>query len=609
MAEKIAQARASATPPFGFEIHDPQKFAQNMARLVEETGKAVTAFVEPRVSNPAQAWVSGDLTRMMNAFTQIQQAWLWQPHKLIEAQAELWQRYWALWTSAFAGIAGQAGTEPVVAPDPKDARFKDPAWSEHQYFDFMKQAYLINSKWAEQLVEQAESIDPDTRHKAGFYMKQVINALAPSNWVFTNPELLRETFASDGENLVRGMQLLAEDIQRGGGDLQIRQTDLSKFELGKNLAITPGKVVFQNELFQLVQYEPTTETVLRHPLLIVPPWINKFYILDLNPEKSFIKWAVSRGHTVFIISWVNPDERLASKSFEDYMREGVFAAVNAVCEATGEESINAIGYCVGGTLLAAALAAMAASGDKRIRSATFFTTQVDFKHAGDLKVFTDEEQIAEIEREMQAKGYLDSSKMATIFNLLRANDLIWPYIVNVYQKGKEPLPFDLLFWNSDSTRMPAANHSFYLRHCYLQNDLAEGRLEIAGDRLEMGKVDIPIYELAAREDHIAPAKSVFAGARLFGGPVRFVLAGSGHIAGVINPPGPKMRYQYWTGDPPAGGLEAWLKNTHEHPGSWWPDWQAWIEGLDGERVPARALGAGPLKPIEDAPGSYVRVKG
>jgi polyhydroxyalkanoate synthase len=609
MAQKMEQGPFGTARAFGFEVQDPQKFAQNMARLVEETGKAVTAFVEPRISNPAQGLASDDLARLMNAFSQVQQAWLVQPQKFMKAQADLWQRYLRLWTSTFAVLFGGDKTEAVAAPDPKDARFKDPAWSEHQYFDFMKQAYLINSQWAERLVQEAENLDPDTRHRAGFYMKQVINALAPSNWVFTNPELLRETFASDGENLVRGMQLLAEDIKRGGGDLQIRQTDFSKFEVGRNLALTPGKVVFQSELFQLIQYEATTETVLKRPLLIVPPWINKFYILDLNPEKSFIRWAVSQGHTVFVVSWVNPDARLADKTFEDYMREGVFEALNAVGEATQEERVNAIGYCVGGTMLAVALAAMAASGDKRIKSATFFTTQVDFKNAGDLKVFSDEEQIREIEREMRAKGYLESSKMATIFNLLRSNDLIWPYIVNVYQKGKEPLPFDLLYWNSDSTRMPAANHSFYLRHCYLQNDLAEGRLEIGGERLDPKKIDMPIYELAAREDHIAPAKSVFVGARLFAGPVRFVLAGSGHIAGVINPPGPKIRYQYWTGGPPREDLESWLNTAQEHPGSWWPDWQGWVEELDGERVPARRIGKGKLQPIEDAPGSYVRVKG
>jgi polyhydroxyalkanoate synthase subunit PhaC len=371
----------------------------------------VTAFVEPRITNPAQGLASDDLARIMNAFSQVQQAWLVQPQKFMKAQADLCQRYLRLWTSTFAVLFGGDKTEAVAAPDPKDARFKDPAWSEHQYFDFMKQAYLINSRWAEHLVQEAENLDPDTRHRAGFYMKQVINALAPSNWVFTNPELLRETFASDGENLVRGMQLLAEDIKRGGGDLQIRQTDFSKFEVGRNLALTPGKVVFQNEFFQLIQYEATTETVLKRPLLIVPPWINKFYILDLNPEKSFIRWAVSQGHTVFVVSWVNPDARLADKTFEDYMREGVFEALNAVGEATREERVNAIGYCVGGTMLAVALAAMAASGDKRIKSATFFTTQVDFKNAGDLKVFSDEEQIREIELETNFSGCLQRDRV------------------------------------------------------------------------------------------------------------------------------------------------------------------------------------------------------
>jgi polyhydroxyalkanoate synthase len=401
------------------------------------------------------------------------------------------------------------------------------------------------------------------------------------------------------------MQLLAEDIEKGNGSLTIRQTDPSKFAVGENLAITPGKVVYQNALMQLIQYEPTTEKVFKRPLLIVPPWINKFYILDLNPEKSFIRWAVEQGHTVFIISWVNPDETLAEKSFEDYMREGIFEALDAVEDATGEKAVNAVGYCVGGTLLSATLAYMAATGDTRVKSATFFTTQVDFRQAGDLKVFSDEDQIRAIERDMAKRGYLDSSKMATIFNLLRSNDLIWPYVVNVYMKGKEPLPFDLLYWNSDSTRMPAANHSFYLRRCYLQNDLSEGRMEFGDVNLDLSAVKLPIYHLAAREDHIAPPHSVFAGSRCFGGPVKFVLSGSGHIAGVINPPS-KGRYQYWTDGARDGSLEDWIGTANEHPGSWWPDWQNWIESQANRRVAARRVGSRKLKPIEDAPGSYVR---
>ena len=593
----------------GFEIQNPQRFAQNMARLVEESGKAATVFMQSHTAEPKPFTLHQDLNSVFRALAQVQQAWLRQPQKLFAAQAEFWHSYLDLWHSSMRQFMriGDGGARPVAVPDPQDARFKDPAWSENPFFDFLKQSYLITSNWAERLVDEVEGLDPHTQNKARFYMKQIVNAIAPSNWVFTNPELLQETFASDGENLVRGMQLLAEDIRRGGGQLQIRQTDPSKFEVGKNLAVTPGKVIFQNELIQLIQYEAATEQVLKRPLLIVPPWINKYYILDLTPEKSFIKWAVDQGQTVFVISWVNPDETLADKSFEDYMRQGILEALDAVQEATGEKALNVLGYCVGGTLLAATLAYLAAKRDSRIKSATFLTTQVDFSRAGDLKVFMDEEQIQAIERDMARRGYLEGHKMAAAFNLLRSNDLVWPYIINVYMKGKEPLPFDLLFWNSDSTRMPAANHSFYLRRCYLNNDLSQGRMEIGDVTLDLSKVTIPIYHLAAREDHIAPPRSVFLGAQFLAGPVRFVLAGSGHIAGVVNPPA-RNRYQYWTDGPPEGELENWLERAEEHPGSWWPDWQAWIESHDQKRVPAREIGAGKLTPIEDAPGSYVRVK-
>ena len=609
MSQATAPDSTAAPQGFGFEIHDPQKFAHNMARLVEETGKAVAAFVEPRVSDPGHAQVPDDLTKIVHALTPVQQAWLFQPQRLFAAQLDLWQHYLDLWFSMLrAAIPGASSAKPVAAPDPKDARFKDPAWSQNQYFDFMKQAYLINSRWAEHLVEDAENLEPQTRQKASFYMKQLINALAPSNWVFTNPELLRETFASDGENLVRGMHLLAEDIRRGGGELQIRQTDFSKFEVGRNLAVTPGKVVFQNELFQLIQYAPSTEQVFRRPLLMVPPWINKFYILDLNPEKSFIRWVVSQGHTVFVISWVNPDANLARKTFEDYMREGPLAALDVIEQASGEHEVNAVGYCVGGTLLAITLAYMAAKQDTRIASATFFAAQADFTHAGDLKVFVDEEQITALERHMAERGYLEGQKMAKAFNLLRSNDLIWPYVISNYMKGKTPIPFDLLYWNSDATRMPAANHSFYLRNCYLENRLSKGAMVIGDVKLDLKKVTVPVYNLATREDHIAPAKSVLLGSKLFGGPVKFVLAGSGHIAGVINPPS-KMKYQYWTGPKPSGAdVEKWLAKAKQHDGSWWPDWLDWLKAQDAGEVPAREVGGGKLAPIEDAPGSYVKVR-
>ena len=436
----------------------------------------------------------------------------------------------------------------------------------NQFFDFLKQVYLLTVQWSERLVKDAAGVDEHTRAKAAFYVKQIANAISPSNFVLTNPELLRETLAAKGENLVRGMHMLTEDIEAGHGNLRIRQSDPSKFAVGRNLALTPGKVIFQNELMQLIQYQATTPEVLEVPLLIVPPWINKFYILDLAPDKSFIKWCVDNGLTVFVISWVNPDAKLAGKSFEQYMRDGILTALDGVQKATGQKKVHAIGYCVGGTLLAITLAYLAAKKKSRAVSATLFAAQVDFTYAGDLMVFVDKERIEQLETHMKEQGYLEASRMATAFNLLRSNDLIWPYVVNNYMRGKKPFPFDILYWNSDATRMPAANHSFYLRNCYLNNRLTKGTMEIAGVKLDLNKVKVPVYNLATREDHIAPAKSALYGSQFFGGPVKYVLAGSGHIAGVVNPPA-KGKYQYWTGDPPTGAdLDAWLKTATEHPG-------------------------------------------
>jgi polyhydroxyalkanoate synthase len=584
-----------------------EAFAKNLGRMVEEGGKAFAAYVRPREEGQKQSHLSDEVTDVVKTLGQVAQYWLAEPARAVELQTNLGKAYLDLWETAVKRMTG-AESKPVVEPDPKDRRFTDPEWSSNQFFDFLKQAYLISSNWAEHLVENAKELDPHTKQKAGFYVKQIANAMAPSNFVLTNPELLRETLGSNGENLVRGMHMLAEDIEAGGGDLKIRQSTPDMFEVGRNLAITPGKVIYQNELMQLIQYEASSPTVLKRPLLIVPPWINKLYVLDLTPEKSFIKWAVDQGQTVFVISWVNPDERLASKSFEDYMREGTLTALDAIKKATGETKVNAIGYCVGGTLLAITLAYMAEKRDQRIASATFFAAQVDFTHAGDLKVFVDEDQLAALERRMSARGFLEGKKMASAFNLLRSNDLIWPYVINNYLRGKAPFPFDLLYWNSDATRMPAANHSFYLRNCYLHNQLTKGEMQIGDVRLDLKKVKIPIYNLATREDHIAPAKSVFLGSGYFGGPVRFVLSGSGHIAGVVNPVS-KGKYQYWTGGAPDGGeLETWLANAEEHPGSWWPDWIGWIKQQDATEVKARKPGGGKLTPIEDAPGSYVKAR-
>jgi len=583
---------------------DVEQLAHNTARIMEEGGRALAAYLKPREEGKVDDQYA-EMTDVFKTLGQVADYWLRDPQRALELQSSLGKAYLDLWGNAVKRMAGEP-VAPVAAPEPRDKRFADPEWSSNQFYDFLKQAYLLTVGWANRLVHDAKGLDPHTHHKAEFYVRQIANAISPSNFIFTNPELLRETVSSNAANLVRGMHMLAEDIAAGHGELKIRQSDATGFEVGRNLAVTPGKVIFENELLQLIQYAPSTPTVRRRPLLIVPPWINKFYILDLTPEKSFIRWSVAQGLTVFVISWVNPDRQLAQKTFEDYIREGPLPALEIIEKVTGERSIDTMGYCVGGTLLAATLAYMAAEGDDRIASATFLAAQVDFTHAGDLKVFVDEEQIAAREREMSERGYLEGSKMATAFNMLRSNDLIWPYVINNYLKGKEPPPFDLLYWNSDATRMPAANHSFYLRNCYLDNRLAKGEMVIGGRKLDLRSIKIPVYNLATREDHIAPPKSVLLGSKFFGGRVRFVLAGSGHIAGVINPPD-KTKYQYWTGPKPtSANLERWLSKAKEHAGSWWPDWLDWLKTQDATEAPARAPGGGVLPPIEDAPGRYVK---
>jgi len=600
MDKPYGEQKAQSSAP------DFEELSRNMVRFFEGAGKATAAYLKPLEERGAAAEIAGEASDAIRTLGRVAEAWMSDPQKSLEAQTRLSSQFLDLWASTLRKAQGETA-EPVAEPDAKDNRFKDPEWSENPVFDFLKQAYLISSRWAEDLVEEAEGLDERTRHKAQFYLKQISSALSPSNFLLTNPELIRETLKENGANLARGMAMLAEDIKAGRGELKIRQTDPSSFKIGVNIATTPGKVIFRNDLIELIQYAPVTEQVLKRPLLIVPPWINKYYILDLNPEKSFIRWAVSQGLTVFCISWVNPEAQHAEKGFEHYMREGIFAALDAIEQATGEKKVTAIGYCVGGTLLAITLAYMAAKRDRRIDSATFFTAQVDFTYAGDLKVFADEEQIRILEAEMKKRGYLEGSRMANAFNMLRPTDLIWSNVVNVYLKGQPPTAFDLLYWNSDSTRMPAANHAFYLRNCYLENKLAKGEMELAGVRLDLKKVKAPIFNLATKEDHIAPARSVFHGSKLFGGPVDFVLAGSGHIAGVVNSP-TKTKYQYWTDGPVEGELEEWVAKATETPGTWWPYWFSWIEKQAPKRVPAREPGGGRLEPLCDAPGTYVHMK-
>jgi len=530
------------------------------------------------------------------------------PTALIKEQAALWSDLTLLWQRTAGRALFGAAADPVISPPPQDKRFKNEAWTENWYFDWLKQSYLLMSRAIENSVRGVEGVEPHTHHKTKFYARQFINACSPTNFAATNPVALDTAIKTRGESLINGTKNLADDLVRGRGRLSLKMSDPNAFRFGDNIANSPGKVVFQNELMQLVQYTPTTPTVHRRPLLIIPPWINKFYILDLKPKNSFIKWCTDQGHTVFVISWVNPGAELADKAFADYLLEGPLAAVDAIRQATGAEDVNAVGYCIGGTLTAITLAYMAARNDRRIATATLFTTLLDFADVGDISVFIDDEQLQLADEHMNRLGYLEGHHMSEAFNLLRENDLIWFFVVNNYLMGRDPSAFDLLYWNSDSTRMPATMQSFYLRNMYHRNVLRKpGGITLANVPIDLRKIDVPIYFLSAREDHIAPWRSTFAGVGLVSGPVRFVLGASGHVAGVINPPSAN-KYGYWTNEKPAASPESWLENASYHEGSWWTDWARWAAQHGGGQVPSRQPGDGELAPIEDAPGSYVRVR-
>ena len=598
---------SSPTKPGDFKLADPVQLAQNMARVFEHAAQIARHIAErPELAKQQAENQVTPIDQVTKTLGAVAQAYMAEPQKLMEAQTQLWNSYSQLWQNAWAKALGTP-SEPMAAPARNDKRFKDRDWQENTVFDFLKQFYLISANWAQDFVKNAEGLDEHTRQKAKFYVEQILNALSPSNFPISNPEILRATLASNGANLLEGLKHLEQDMSSPDGRLRIKQSDTTAFEIGKNIAMTPGKVVFRNDTFELIQYSPSVQRTYEIPLLIVPPWINKFYILDLNPKKSFVRWATEQGLTVFVVSWVNADEKQGRKSFSDYMREGFLEAVQAVQDATGAEKVNTIGYCIGGTLVAAALGYMAAKNDNRVNAATFFTTQVDFEKAGDLRVYVDDEQVRWIEERMEEKGYLAGSRMADAFNLLRSNDLIWSYVINNYMLGKDPVPFDLLYWNSDSTQMPAGVHSFYLRECYLANKLSQGKMILDGVHIDLKKVKQPVYNLAAREDHIAPLPSVFKVGQFMGGETKLVVSGSGHIAGVVNPPEAR-KYKYWTNDAQAATVENWLRTATEHDGSWWPHWAEWITARSGAKITASVPGDGKLEVLEDAPGSYVRVK-
>jgi len=587
------------------ENQDAAALARAMADIAERSQRVVMDFL----SRPENEREGGpvDPLNIGTAFMDLTAKMMADPAKLFEAQVGLWQSYMSLWQNTASRMMG-VDAEPMVSPEGDDRRFKDETWRENPVFDYIKQSYLLTSNWITETVREVDGLDEKTAKKVEFYTKQFVDALAPTNFVVTNPEVLRATLESKGENLVKGLENLLRDLERGKGQLRITMTDKDAFTVGENIAITPGRVVFRNDLMELIQYDPMTEQVFKRPLLIMPPWLNKFYILDLRPKNSFIKWAVEQGHTVFVVSWVNPDSTLAKKSFEDYMLEAPLAALDAMEKATGSREANVIGYCLGGTLLASTLAYMAKKGDDRIKSATLFVSLVDFTDPGDLGVFIDEEQLEYIENEMDKNGYLEGAHMATTFNMLRANDLIWSFVINNYLMGKDPFPFDLLYWNSDSTRMPRAMHSFYLRKMYQENLLSKpGGITLDGVPIDVTKVETPSFFLSTQEDHIAPWKTTYATTQLFTGPRKFVLAGSGHIAGVVNHPDAK-KYSYYTNTKLPASPDAWLEGAKQEPGSWWPVWQKWVERHGGGKVPARKPGDGKLKALEPAPGTYVLVK-
>ena len=610
--KQTAPAAESAEPSLSDRLAhlDREKFARNMLLVASQSQQLVADFLQRWAAREGTA--SLDPLNVSGAFFALLKAMGEDRQTVLESQVQFWRDWTGLWEGTARRVLGGGKIAPFIAPASGDRRFRDTEWQQNEVFDFIKQSYLLAASSLQGMVANLGGIPDGERRRVEFYTRQFADAFAPTNFILTNPEVMRATLASNGENLVKGLNNLIADIERGRGELSIRQS-ADGFVIGENIATAPGKVVFRNRLIELLQFNPTTAEVYERPLLIFPPWINKFYILDLRPENSFIRWLVDQGYTVFVVSWANPDSELAEMGFEDYMRDGIFAALEAIKDATGVEDPNCVGYCIGGTLLAATLAYLAAKkdpkfGSERVHSATFWAAQTDFSEAGDLSVFVDEAQLEALEEQMKGSGgVLNGAKMAGTFNMLRANDLIWSFVINNYMLGKAPMPFDLLYWNSDTTRMPEKLHLSYLRQCYKDNALALGKMMLGGVKLDLSKIKLPVYLQSAREDHIAPANSVFKATKLFSGPVRFIVAGSGHIAGVINPPSAK-KYQYWTNSKKTETLEGWRKGATEHAGSWWPDWDKWLAKLSGGKIPARHPGDGKLKVLGDAPGEYVKVK-
>lgn len=571
-------------------VTDPQEFINLVTR---ETNKLLEMF----------SATGGDdiLRQFMQSWSELTTRSLEDPAVWLRAITEYQQAQFNLWRNLLNGTSSEA---PVVEPQPGDRRFQSEEWSKNPVYDYIKQSYLLSSRMLTNMAENAQ-LSPNDQAKLEFYTKQYVDAMSPTNFALTNPEVLQQALESKGQSLVDGLKNLLADIEKG----RISMTDEEAFELGSNLATTEGAVVFQNEIFQLIHYQARTEQVFERPTLIVPPSINKFYILDLQPHNSYVRYCLEQGQDVYLISWVNPSSEQGDLSWDDYVQDGIFKAVEIAKAISGQPKLNAVAWCVGGTLLATALAVMANRKDTSIGSATFLTTLTDFQNPGDLCVFIDEYQVKQLENKVNSQGYLNGRELATSFNMLRSNDLIWSYVVNNYLKGQTPPPFDILYWNSDSTNLPANMYSFYLNKMYLENKLVEpGGLTICGEPVDLGKIKIPCYFLSTIEDHIAPWKATFKATEVFGSKIEFVLGASGHVAGVINPAA-KNRRNYWIKGEQGQGPDHWLETAQRQEGSWWPHWAEWLRRRSGKKIDApQEAGSSEYPVIEPAPGSYVRCR-
>ena len=596
---------AQDTPPTSRNLTDPMMLIHALRPVFEKAGPLlarINELINEHVSDTEQPI---DPFGLREAWATYMDYALAQPEKTFTRQFSWWTECMALWQNYMMRVMGESSAPSLYEPQKGDRRFKSELWTENPYFDFLKQLYLLTGKHILDSLNDFSDMDEPTRKKLDFALRQYISAISPTNFLLTNPEAIQATLESGGENLIRGLENLIRDLERGKGELQISMTDYKAFQLGKNIAVTEGSVIYRNEIMELIQYKATTKNVYKEPLLIIPPWINKYYILDLQEHNSFIKWLVDQGHRVFVISWVNPTAKLSHLTFEEYMRKGILQALDEIQTATKAKDINAIGYCIGGTLLTMTLSWLEKTKTKHpIKTATFLTTLLDFEEAGELKLFTTPAQIEVIEAQMKhAKGILPAQNLKTTFSMLRANDLIWNFVINNYLIGKDPFPFDLLYWNDDSTNLPAPMHSYYLRNMYLDNKLKEpDALEFAGEKLDITKIKTPSYFLATQEDHIAPWPGCYASMQLFTSEKIFTLAGSGHIAGVVNPPA-KKKYGYYTSSKTPDNRTDYLKEAKWEDGSWWPHWQKWIEKKNAKEKIAALK---PAKELCKAPGTYVK---